>query len=68
MNNPNPEAFKRYLDMIREHSKILSFRDRKYMQSIWEQLKKKPIEDFSRSQYNIVNGIFRRLQSKSNKM
>ncbi len=65
MNNPNPEKFRQNIDTIREHARILPFRDRKYFWSIESQLEKKPIEDFSESQYNIINEIARRVVRKA---
>ena len=65
MKNPNPEKFRENIDVIREHAQLLPFRDRKYYWSIESQLENKPIEDFSESQYNIVNGIARKLLRKA---
>jgi hypothetical protein len=62
MNNPNPEIFEKNIETIRELSRFLSYRNRKYVRSIESQLKNKPVENFSKSQYNIINGIARRLR------
>ncbi len=64
MRNPDPEAFANNIETIEEHFNFLSAGDRKYINLIIKQMEKKPVQDFNRKQFNMVNEIARKLRSK----